>query len=224
MTPELVLGVPVPRGIAGILSGCWRGRCRQPRCRSDAGDRPCPVPCPAGAVRASSIFPILSVGLLFFGGLCVAASEFYKSKHNVILSAGIFFVSAGRSCPARGVGRLSGGGTAGGREETDGLWVIQGCQLLGFVSCRILGEKSSWQGKNQQRFLASGDGAGQHLRSPPGSAPRVCVRVPQPRRGIRHPQGRFWGALPSVSPRRGQALGWQHRAERLPQPDEENHS
>ncbi|XP_033921321.1 voltage-dependent calcium channel gamma-3 subunit [Melopsittacus undulatus] len=49
------------------------------------------------AVRASSIFPILSVGLLFFGGLCVAASEFYKSKHNIILSAGIFFVSAGLS-------------------------------------------------------------------------------------------------------------------------------
>ncbi|XP_061849610.1 voltage-dependent calcium channel gamma-3 subunit [Colius striatus] len=49
------------------------------------------------AVRASSIFPILSVSLLFFGGLCVAASEFYKSKHNVILSAGIFFVSAGLS-------------------------------------------------------------------------------------------------------------------------------
>ncbi|XP_043945334.1 voltage-dependent calcium channel gamma-3 subunit [Protopterus annectens] len=49
------------------------------------------------AVRASSVFPILSVGLLFFGGLCVAASEFYKSKHNVILSAGIFFVSAGLS-------------------------------------------------------------------------------------------------------------------------------
>ncbi|XP_033023325.1 voltage-dependent calcium channel gamma-3 subunit isoform X1 [Lacerta agilis] len=49
------------------------------------------------AVRASSIFPILSVGLLFFGGLCVAASEFYKSQLNVILSAGIFFVSAGLS-------------------------------------------------------------------------------------------------------------------------------
>ncbi|XP_036594197.1 voltage-dependent calcium channel gamma-3 subunit [Trichosurus vulpecula] len=49
------------------------------------------------AVRASSVFPILSVGLLFFGGLCVAASEFYKSRHNVILSAGIFFVSAGLS-------------------------------------------------------------------------------------------------------------------------------
>ncbi|XP_062999070.1 voltage-dependent calcium channel gamma-3 subunit isoform X2 [Elgaria multicarinata webbii] len=48
-------------------------------------------------LRASSIFPILSVGLLFFGGLCVAASEFYKSKLNVILSAGIFFVSAGLS-------------------------------------------------------------------------------------------------------------------------------
>lgn len=29
------------------------------------------------------------------GGLCIAASEFYKSRHNIILSAGIFFVSAG---------------------------------------------------------------------------------------------------------------------------------
>ncbi|KAJ0050809.1 hypothetical protein NL108_006168, partial [Boleophthalmus pectinirostris] len=46
------------------------------------------------AVRASSLFPILSVGLLFLGGVCVAASEFYKSHHNVILCAGIFFVSA----------------------------------------------------------------------------------------------------------------------------------
>lgn len=50
-----------------------------------------------GAVRASSIFPILSVILLFMGGLCIAASEFYKSRHNIILSAGIFFVSAGQS-------------------------------------------------------------------------------------------------------------------------------
>ncbi|KAK3520811.1 hypothetical protein QTP70_032377 [Hemibagrus guttatus] len=50
-----------------------------------------------GALRASSVFPIMSVGLLFMGGLCVAASEFYRSKHNVILSAGIFFVSAGLS-------------------------------------------------------------------------------------------------------------------------------
>ncbi|XP_067229864.1 voltage-dependent calcium channel gamma-2 subunit-like [Chanodichthys erythropterus] len=49
------------------------------------------------AVRASSIFPILSVILLFMGGLCVAASEFQKSRHNIILSAGIFFVSAGLS-------------------------------------------------------------------------------------------------------------------------------
>lgn len=50
----------------------------------------------SGAVRASSIFPILSVILLFMGGLCIAASEFYKSRHNIILSAGIFFVSAGQ--------------------------------------------------------------------------------------------------------------------------------
>uniref|UniRef100_A0AAQ4NWQ8 Voltage-dependent calcium channel gamma-2 subunit n=1 Tax=Gasterosteus aculeatus aculeatus TaxID=481459 RepID=A0AAQ4NWQ8_GASAC len=53
--------------------------------------------CLEGAVRASSIFPILSVILLFMGGLCIAASEFYKSRHNIILSAGIFFVSAGLS-------------------------------------------------------------------------------------------------------------------------------
>ncbi|KAM9785191.1 voltage-dependent calcium channel gamma-3 subunit isoform 2-T2 [Syngnathus typhle] len=59
------------------------------------------------AVRASSIFPIMSVGLLFLGGLCVAASEFYRSRHNVILSAGIFFVSAGQCalqmCPPSAV-------------------------------------------------------------------------------------------------------------------------
>lgn len=57
-------------------------------------DMKCVCVC-AGAVRASSIFPILSVILLFMGGLCVAASEFYQSHHNIILSAGIFFVSAG---------------------------------------------------------------------------------------------------------------------------------
>ncbi|KAM9314966.1 voltage-dependent calcium channel gamma-3 subunit [Pholidichthys leucotaenia] len=49
------------------------------------------------AVRASSLFPILSVGLLFLGGVCVAASEFYKSRYNIILTAGILFVSAGLS-------------------------------------------------------------------------------------------------------------------------------
>ncbi|CAL8236032.1 unnamed protein product [Arctogadus glacialis] len=31
------------------------------------------------------------------GGLCIAASEFYKARHNIILSAGIFFVSSGLS-------------------------------------------------------------------------------------------------------------------------------
>ncbi|XP_072337235.1 voltage-dependent calcium channel gamma-3 subunit-like isoform X2 [Scyliorhinus torazame] len=53
--------------------------------------------CLEGIVRASSVFPILSVGLLFLGGVCVAAGEFYKSKHNVVLSSGIFFVAAGLS-------------------------------------------------------------------------------------------------------------------------------
>uniref|UniRef100_A0A8B9FLQ1 Voltage-dependent calcium channel gamma-3 subunit n=1 Tax=Amazona collaria TaxID=241587 RepID=A0A8B9FLQ1_9PSIT len=70
-------------------SGLWRTCCLE-------GTEHPPNPSPALATT-SSIFPILSVGLLFFGGLCVAASEFYKSKHNVILSAGIFFVSAGLS-------------------------------------------------------------------------------------------------------------------------------
>uniref|UniRef100_A0A8C4QKY8 Voltage-dependent calcium channel gamma-3 subunit n=1 Tax=Eptatretus burgeri TaxID=7764 RepID=A0A8C4QKY8_EPTBU len=46
-------------------------------------------------MRSLSIFPILSVSLLFCGGLCIAASEFYRSKHNIILGAGIFFVAAG---------------------------------------------------------------------------------------------------------------------------------
>lgn len=67
----------------------------------------------AGAVRASSIFPILSVILLFMGGLCIAASEFYKTRHNIILSAGIFFVSAGKGmrrvcCPGAGLQGLGG--------------------------------------------------------------------------------------------------------------------
>lgn len=70
------------------------------------------VPLPlssTGAVRASSIFPILSVILLFMGGLCIAASEFYKTRHNIILSAGIFFVSAGNGTCA---GRVLGHGWA----------------------------------------------------------------------------------------------------------------
>ncbi|XP_053132743.1 voltage-dependent calcium channel gamma-3 subunit isoform X2 [Hemicordylus capensis] len=78
------------------LEGSWRGVCKQ------INHFPEDVDYDQDAaeyllLRASSIFPILSVGLLFFGGLCVAASEFYKSKLNVILSAGIFFVSAGLS-------------------------------------------------------------------------------------------------------------------------------
>lgn len=48
-------------------------------------------------VRASSIFPILSAILLLLGGVCVAASGFYKSKRNIILGGGILFVAAGLS-------------------------------------------------------------------------------------------------------------------------------
>lgn len=50
---------------------------------------------PAGVVRASSIFPILSAILLLLGGVCVASSRFYKTKRHIILGAGILFVVAG---------------------------------------------------------------------------------------------------------------------------------
>lgn len=49
----------------------------------------------SGVVRASNIFPILSAILLLMGGVCIAASRFYKSKRNIILGAGILFVAAG---------------------------------------------------------------------------------------------------------------------------------
>uniref|UniRef100_A0A8D3AT41 Voltage-dependent calcium channel gamma-3 subunit n=1 Tax=Scophthalmus maximus TaxID=52904 RepID=A0A8D3AT41_SCOMX len=61
-------------------SGLWR-TCLFKCCIFDS-----PLSSSPGAVRASSLFPILSVGLLFLGGVCVAASEFYKSRYNVILS------------------------------------------------------------------------------------------------------------------------------------------
>ncbi|XP_035263554.1 voltage-dependent calcium channel gamma-4 subunit [Anguilla rostrata] len=48
-------------------------------------------------VRASSFFPILSAILLLMGGVCIAASRFYKSKGNIVLGAGILFVAAGLS-------------------------------------------------------------------------------------------------------------------------------
>ncbi|XP_039535927.1 voltage-dependent calcium channel gamma-4 subunit [Pimephales promelas] len=48
-------------------------------------------------VRASNIFPILSAILLLMGGVCIAASRFYKSKRNIVLGAGILFVAAGLS-------------------------------------------------------------------------------------------------------------------------------
>lgn len=50
-----------------------------------------------GVVRASNIFPILSAILLLMGGVCIAASRFYKSKRNIILGAGILFVAAGQN-------------------------------------------------------------------------------------------------------------------------------
>ncbi|KAJ8287843.1 hypothetical protein COCON_G00005020 [Conger conger] len=48
-------------------------------------------------VRASSFFPILSAILLLMGGVCIAASRFYKNKGNIVLGAGILFVAAGLS-------------------------------------------------------------------------------------------------------------------------------
>lgn len=56
-----------------------------------------PPPLCLGVVRASNIFPILSAILLLMGGVCIAASRFYKSKRNIILGAGILFVAAGKN-------------------------------------------------------------------------------------------------------------------------------
>ncbi|XP_077172865.1 voltage-dependent calcium channel gamma-3 subunit isoform X2 [Paroedura picta] len=91
--PEMLADVPITQDL-----WTFRGICKQiNHFPEDADYEQDAAEYLLRAVRASSIFPILSVGLLFFGGLCVAASEFYKSKLNVILSAGIFFVSAGLS-------------------------------------------------------------------------------------------------------------------------------
>ncbi|KAM9472377.1 calcium channel, voltage-dependent, gamma subunit 2a [Salvelinus alpinus] len=80
------------------LEGNFKGMCKQiDHFPEDTDYEADPSEYFLRAVRASSIFPILSVILLFMGGLCIAASEFYKSRHNIILSAGIFFVSAGLS-------------------------------------------------------------------------------------------------------------------------------
>jgi len=48
-----------------------------------------------GAVRASSLFPILSTVLLMVGGLCVGVGRIYNNKNNILLTAGILFVAAG---------------------------------------------------------------------------------------------------------------------------------
>lgn len=51
-------------------------------------------------MRASSVFPILSTILLLLGGLCIGAGRIYSRKNNIVLSAGILFVAAGKSgCP-----------------------------------------------------------------------------------------------------------------------------
>ncbi|XP_032472964.1 voltage-dependent calcium channel gamma-4 subunit isoform X3 [Phocoena sinus] len=47
-------------------------------------------------VRASSAFPILSAALLLLGGLCLGAGRLHSRKNNIVLSAGILFVAAGR--------------------------------------------------------------------------------------------------------------------------------
>lgn len=49
-----------------------------------------------GIVRASSLFPILSTILLMLGGMCVGVGRLYSRKNNILLSAGILFVAAGK--------------------------------------------------------------------------------------------------------------------------------
>lgn len=62
-------------------------------------------------MRASSLFPILSTILLMLGGLCVGIGRIYRNKNNILLSAGILFVAAGRTrltAPCTSTHKLAG--------------------------------------------------------------------------------------------------------------------
>lgn len=67
-----------------------------------------------GLVRASSLFPILSTVLLMMGGLCVGFGRIYNKRNNILLSAGILFVAAGRT-------RTSGGSFCRCKISPEGL-------------------------------------------------------------------------------------------------------
>lgn len=83
-----------------------------------------------GIVRASSLFPILSTILLMLGGLCVGIGRIYRNKNNILLSAGILFVAAGRTrltVPCTPTHELAGQQiylvqTHTQRQKTDSLW------------------------------------------------------------------------------------------------------
>lgn len=143
----------------------------------------------------------------------MAASEFYKSKHNVILSAGIFFVSAGRSCP--------GAPPAWGvhRGERGGLWVLPGCQhreILRFESCSSPLGISPPEGK-AVRGLWLWSLCQTGLWCPPAL---LCSVGPQPRSySLRVPgPGTGMGALLSILHRQwAPCQQQQDQAEGLPQ-------
>ena len=106
-------------------------------------------------------------------------------------------------------------------------------------------KKSSWQAKNQQRFLASGHLARQHFKHPPCSAPSgLCAGAAaqeglpehsRPAGGAPSPGAGFGGLCPPSPPssrswdqaKAGTALaaaGTRQQAAGLPQSYGENHS
>lgn len=86
------------------------------------------------------------------GGLCIAASEFYKTRHNIILSAGIFFVSAGKAgtyTERMGVWYLLLGLQAVSQGNELGLWCTDPRSCAQCPVLRLLEERADYPGNFQ---------------------------------------------------------------------------
>lgn len=85
------------------------------------------------------------------GGLCIAASEFYKSRHNIILSSGILFVSAGTEGRREG-GRQGRVREEGGKKRSRKLdWVKWKKMMLDERRNKRFGQMERGKGKDRRR-------------------------------------------------------------------------
>ncbi|XP_038607926.1 voltage-dependent calcium channel gamma-8 subunit [Tachyglossus aculeatus] len=151
-------------------------------------------------VRASSIFPILSAILLLLGGVCVAASRFYKSKRNIILGAGILFVAAGLSNIIGVIVYISANaGDPGAKRDDEKKWHYSYgwsfyfgglsfilAEMIGVLAVNIYIEKNREAHCQSRSDLlkapgAGGRGGGGRGRaggSGPGGGPAAILRLP----------------------------------------------